>query len=92
MPTTRPSRPKTALRVRIAVVIDDAGNWSAAGESGMSDREATEAAANSGNIAGPHQQGYFVTVLIPLPKPAELAGVIEREAQLPVASSALPVS
>ncbi|MCW5976929.1 MAG: hypothetical protein KIT09_02575 [Bryobacteraceae bacterium] len=72
------SKPKV-VRIRIAVALDAEGNWSAAGWSGASDRDAMETAVDAGaDLAGMYRPCY-VTVEIPFPKPTELVGQVEEE-------------
>jgi hypothetical protein len=72
------AKPKT-IRVRIAVAVDAAGDWAAAGWRGAKDSEALEAAIDAGaELAGCYQV-YYLSVEVPAAKPIELsaAGVEE---------------
>lgn len=54
-------------KIRIAVVIDAEGNWTAAGGSDMSAREAMDL-AQDGDTSGYHQQ-YWLNIELPIPQP-----------------------
>jgi len=78
--TTTTKTPKTKT-IRIAVAIDADGNWSAAGGSHLSAREAMELNVNDAELIGTHQQ-YYLTVTIPLPRPTELTAAAVEAGEL----------
>lgn len=74
-------RAKTT-KIRIAVAVDAAGEWSAAGWKGARDSEAMESAVDAGSeLSGLHQQ-YFLTIEVPLLRPIELTTAAVEEGPL----------
>jgi hypothetical protein len=75
------AKPKTT-KIRIAVAVDAAGEWSAAGWKGARDAEAMESAVDAGGeLSGTHQQ-YYMTIEVPLPRPIELTAATVEEGPL----------
>lgn len=75
------AKPKTT-KIRIAVAVDAAGEWSAAGWKGARDAEAMESAVDAGSeISGLYQQ-YYLTIEVPLPRPIELTTAAVEEGEL----------
>jgi hypothetical protein len=66
------------VKVRVAVLVDADGNWSAAGWKGAGDNEAMDVARDADCLEGTMQE-YFVTVEVPLPRRIELtASTVEN--------------
>ena len=63
------NRQKT-IKIRIAVVVDMEGNWSASGSKGVEDSAAIDTAME-GDLQGPVIP-YFLTIEVPAPRPIEL--------------------
>lgn len=65
------------VKVRIAVIVDEDGNWSAAGWKGARDSEAIDM-AQDGDVSG-LMQAYLITLDVPLPRPIEVSAVASLE-------------
>src|SRR5271157_1170789 len=71
------SKKQKTIKIRIAVVIDLDGNWSAGGAKGEKDQEMLGIASENDILSGSVQTHYFVNVEVPLPsKPIELCGAL----------------
>lgn len=64
------NRQKT-IKIRIAVMVDMDGNWSATGWKGARDSEAIETAMDSDGLSIPALP-YFLTIEVPAPRAIEL--------------------
>ncbi len=67
------------VRVRIGVIVDEAGRWRAAGDYRYDDECAVSVAAE--NMPGENEATRigFVTCDFPLPQPTEIPGTVESE-------------
>jgi len=69
---------KQKIRIRIAVVVDDRGNWSCAGASGMPQRDALDLALDG--IESGYYKVYWINTEVDGPKPVEVNIDLPQEA------------
>jgi hypothetical protein len=61
---------KKKIKIRIAVVVDDRGNWGCAGASGMSARDALDLALDG--VESGYYRVYWLNVEVDAPRPIEV--------------------
>jgi hypothetical protein len=64
------------VRVRIAVVLTNAGEYSAFGCSGRDDKFTSEIAFDNMDSVGTNEQLHFIEADIPIPDPTTISGVL----------------
>jgi len=75
------SKTQKMIKIRIAVLVDADGNWSAAGQKGDTDKESIEVAQECDALSG-IQQAYYLTIEVPGPLPVELSAALVETAEL----------
>jgi len=69
---------KRKIKVRIALAIDEKGNWGCAGGSGMSSRDALELATDGCETG--FYRIYWITAEVEAPRPVEVTVNLPAEA------------